>query len=185
MRSCRSSTRTALAPVPSFATVQFEPDPHRPLAPEGRGDSRRESAQHRPRRRPRLPVPHLLSGHALAAGGHGREAPPAAVPSGAEPAGARERRDPRCGFESPGRGGPRQAAVRLACGFHLAGENTLTAPLYDLLHNHALEVAFTSPERPKAVVTLAGRGGDQAGRASSRPTRFCRTRRMFSPATGC
>ena len=38
--------------------------------------------------------------------------------------------------------------------FHLAGENTLTAPLYDLLHNHALEVAFVSPERPKSVVTL-------------------------------
>jgi type VI secretion system protein ImpG len=38
--------------------------------------------------------------------------------------------------------------------FHLLGDNTLTAPLYDLLHNYALEVAFVSPERPGVVVSL-------------------------------
>lgn len=38
--------------------------------------------------------------------------------------------------------------------FHLLGDNTLTAPLYDLIFNHALEIAFVSPDRPKAVVSF-------------------------------
>jgi type VI secretion system protein ImpG len=37
---------------------------------------------------------------------------------------------------------------------HLLGDHTLTAPFYDLLLNHALEVAFVSPEKPKAILVL-------------------------------
>ena len=35
---------------------------------------------------------------------------------------------------------------------HLQGDQTLTAPLYDLLFAHALEVAFFSPEKPKTLL---------------------------------
>jgi type VI secretion system protein ImpG len=38
--------------------------------------------------------------------------------------------------------------------FHLLGDNALTAPLYDLIFNAALEVTFVSPDRPRAGVTL-------------------------------
>ena len=38
--------------------------------------------------------------------------------------------------------------------FHLVGENALVAPLYDLLFNHALEVAFVDPAKPKASIVL-------------------------------
>jgi type VI secretion system protein ImpG len=38
--------------------------------------------------------------------------------------------------------------------FHLFGDNTLTSPLYDLIFNHALEVTFAAPDRPRAAVTL-------------------------------
>lgn len=34
---------------------------------------------------------------------------------------------------------------------HLLGPESLTSPLYDLLFNHALEVAFVDPSRPQAV----------------------------------
>src|SRR5207302_1897750 len=38
---------------------------------------------------------------------------------------------------------------------HLAGDNTLTAPLYDLIFNHALGVAVVPPGKPKAAVYLS------------------------------
>lgn len=38
--------------------------------------------------------------------------------------------------------------------FHLLGENTLVSPLYDLLFNHALEVAFSVPDKPRGAVIL-------------------------------
>ncbi len=38
--------------------------------------------------------------------------------------------------------------------FHLWGENTLTAPLYDLLFNQAIEVAFLNPEKPRSAVAF-------------------------------
>jgi type VI secretion system protein ImpG len=38
--------------------------------------------------------------------------------------------------------------------FHLWGENALTAPLYDLLFNQAIEVAFVNPEKPRSAVAF-------------------------------
>ena len=38
--------------------------------------------------------------------------------------------------------------------FHLVGENALVAPLYDLIFNHALEVAFVDPAKPKGAVVV-------------------------------
>lgn len=38
--------------------------------------------------------------------------------------------------------------------FHLWGENPLTAPLYDLLFNQALEVAFLNPEKPRSAIAF-------------------------------
>jgi type VI secretion system protein ImpG len=38
--------------------------------------------------------------------------------------------------------------------FHLLGENALIGPLYDLLFNHALEVAFVDPDRPRASISF-------------------------------
>jgi type VI secretion system protein ImpG len=38
--------------------------------------------------------------------------------------------------------------------FHLLGDATLIAPLYNLILNHALEVAFVPPERPRSAVSL-------------------------------
>lgn len=38
--------------------------------------------------------------------------------------------------------------------FHLLGDNALTAPLYDLLFNHAIEVAFAVPDKPRSAVIL-------------------------------
>ena len=38
--------------------------------------------------------------------------------------------------------------------FHLVGDNSLVAPLYDLIFNHVLEVAFVDPAKPKNAVVL-------------------------------
>lgn len=38
--------------------------------------------------------------------------------------------------------------------FHLLGDGSLTAALYDLLFNHALEVAFVPRDKPKAAISL-------------------------------
>jgi type VI secretion system protein ImpG len=141
-----------LAPVPSFATVQFEPDPLRPVAPEGvviPAGSRLNTdrvgdlaCQYRTC----YPVK-LWPLAVTAARLHPPPFPPGLNPPARAAAAIRVRLQvageatlDRLNFET----------LR----FHLAGENTLTAPLYDLLHNHALAVAFNSPERPKSVVTL-------------------------------
>src|SRR5207245_2101343 len=38
--------------------------------------------------------------------------------------------------------------------FHLLGDNTLTAPLYDLIFNSAREVAFVPTDRPRSAMSL-------------------------------
>src|SRR5215471_7962565 len=142
----------ALAPVPSFATVQFAPDVNRPVAPEGIAIPA-ASRLHTDRvadlacqYRTCYPVT-LWPLTVTAAKLHPPPFPP--------------------GLNPPARA---MAAIRLrlqvtgelafdkfrfeALRFHLVGDNTLTAPLYDLLLNHAVEVAFAAPERPRAVVTV-------------------------------
>lgn len=39
--------------------------------------------------------------------------------------------------------------------FHLLGTDALTAPLYDLLFNHAVQVAVIDPDRPKAAAVFS------------------------------
>lgn len=38
--------------------------------------------------------------------------------------------------------------------FHLLGTEALTTPLYDLLFNHAIQVAFVDPDKPKAAAVF-------------------------------
>jgi type VI secretion system protein ImpG len=142
----------ALSPVPSFATVQFVPDPHRPLAPEGAtipAGSRLNTdrvgdlaCQYRTTYPVRLWPLAVVDA---------KLHPPPFPPGLNSP--ARANAAIRLRLQSPGEAGfdkMRFDSLR----FHLAGENTLTAPLYDLIHNHAMEVVIASPERPKATVTL-------------------------------
>jgi len=141
----------ALAPVPSFATVQFEPDALRPVAPEGisilAGSRLNTDRVGDLACQYRTCYPVTLWPITVAAA----KLHPPPFPPGLNP--------------PP----PARAALRLrlqvtgeatfdklhfeTLRFHLVGENTLTAPLYDLIHNHVLEVAFASPERPGVVAT--------------------------------
>jgi type VI secretion system protein ImpG len=142
----------ALAPVPSFATVQFEADQHRPMPPEGvaipSGGRLHTDRVGDLACQYRTCYPVTLWPIAVASA----KLHPPPFPTGLNP---------------PVRA---NAAIRLrlqihgvvpfdnftldSLRFHIAGDNALTAPLYDLLLNHALEVAFVSPERPKTVVTM-------------------------------
>jgi len=142
----------ALAPVPSFATVQFEPDPHRPVAPEGvpiPAGSRLNTdrvgdlaCQYRTCYPVRL-WPLAVTTAKL----HPPPFPPGLNPPARANAAIRLRLQSlgEVGFDKL-----RFESLRL----HLAGENTLTAPLFDLIHNHAIEVAFSVPDRPSATVGL-------------------------------
>ena len=42
--------------------------------------------------------------------------------------------------------------------FHLIGDNVLTSPLYELIFNHALQVVFAAPDRPRDAITLPAEG---------------------------
>lgn len=142
----------SLAPVPSLATVRFETDPHRPTPPEGvalAAGSRLNTdrvgdlaCQYR------TCYPVTLWPVSLASAKlHPPPFPPGLNPPLRAVAALRLRLQVT-GEVTHDR--MRFPALR----FHLAGDSSLTAPLYDLLHNHAIEVAFSSPEKPKAVVTL-------------------------------
>jgi type VI secretion system protein ImpG len=143
----------ALSPVPSLATVQFEPDLQRPMPPTGivipagcrlHTDRIGELACQYRTCYPVTLWPLTVQSAKL----HPPPFPP--------------------GLNPPVRA---MAAIRLrlqvggelgldkfnfsSLRFHLLGDNTLTAPIYDLLHNHALEVAFVSPDRSGVVVSRA------------------------------
>jgi type VI secretion system protein ImpG len=142
----------ALAPVPSFATVRFEADPNRPPPPEG---------------------VHLPAGSRLQTDRVGGLAcqfrtcyPVALWP--VELVEAKLERPPfPSGLKAPA-GAATALRLRLrvageqpfdklafsALRFHLHGDATLTAPLYDLLHNHAVGVVIASPDPPKAAVSV-------------------------------
>src|SRR5262245_22111568 len=143
----------ALAPVPSLATVQFETDPLRPVPPEGvaippRSRLTTDRVGDYLASQSRTCYPLTLGPITVTTA---KLHPPPFPP----------------GLNPPARA---MAALRLrlqiagellfdklrfdSLRFHLVGDNTLTAPLYDLIFNHAIEVALVSPERPKAVVTL-------------------------------
>jgi type VI secretion system protein ImpG len=142
----------ALAPIPSFTTVQFEPDPHRPLAPEGisiAAGSRLNTdrvgdlaCQYRTC----YPV-RLWSIAVTAAKLH-----PPPFPPGLNPP-ARANAAIRLRLQSLGDAGLDKLKFE-SLRFHLVGESTLTAPLFDLIHNHAIEVAFSVPDRPRAAVGI-------------------------------
>jgi type VI secretion system protein ImpG len=142
----------ALAPIPSFTTVQFEPDPHRPLAPEGisiAAGSRLNTdrvgdlaCQYR------TCYPVRLWPIAVTAA----KLHPPPFPPGLNPP-ARANAAIRLRLQSLGDAGLDKLKFE-SLRFHLAGENTLTAPLFDLIHNHAIEVAFSVPDRPRAAVGI-------------------------------
>jgi type VI secretion system protein ImpG len=142
----------SLAPVPSFATVQFETDPQRPVPPQGvviPAGSRLHTDRISDmvcQYRTSYPVT-LWPLSVTVAKLHPPPFPPGLNPPLRANAALRLRLQitgeltlDRLNFSS----------LR----FHLAGENTLTTPLYDLVMNHAIEVAFTSPERPNVVTSL-------------------------------
>ncbi|HEV3438582.1 MAG TPA: type VI secretion system baseplate subunit TssF, partial [Gemmata sp.] len=141
----------ALAPVPSFATVQFQPDAAR-ATPEGvaipagsrlNTDRVGDLSCHY---RTCYPV-HLWPLTVTTAKLH-----PPPFPQGLNPS-ARAAAALRLRFRVEGEL-PFDQFPFDSLRLHLLGDNTLTAPLYDLLLNHALEVVFVSPERPKTVVAL-------------------------------
>jgi type VI secretion system protein ImpG len=142
----------ALAPIPSFTTVQFEPDPHRPLAPEGisiAAGSRLNTdrvgdlaCQYR------TCYPVRLWPIAVTAA----KLHPPPFPPGLNPP-ARANAAIRLRLQSLGDAGLDKLKFE-SLRFHLVGESTLTAPLFDLIHNHAIEVAFSVPDRPRAAVGI-------------------------------
>lgn len=142
-----------LAPIPSLATIQFEPDPLRPVTPEGvvipahsRLKTDRVGDYLACQYRTCYPLTLWPINVAVA-----KLHPPPFPP----------------GLNPPARA---MAAIRLrlqiageilfdklnfqTLRFHLVGDNTLTAPLYDLIFNHAIEVALVSPDRPGNVVSI-------------------------------
>ncbi len=142
----------ALAPVPSFATVQFEPDPHRPVAPEGiaiaAGNRLNTDRVADLACQYRTCYPVTLWPLAVTSA----KLHPPPFPPGLNPP---VRANAAIRLRLQINGEPTLDKLKFdALRFHLVGENTLTAPLYDLLMNHAIEVAFVSPDRPKTVVTL-------------------------------
>jgi type VI secretion system protein ImpG len=143
----------ALAPVPSFATVQFESDPHRPVAPEGvvipAGSRLNTDRVGDLACQYRTCYPVRLWPVAVTAA----KLHPPPFPAGLNPP-ARSNAAIRLRLQCLGEAGLDKLKFD-SLRFHLAGENTLTAPLYDLINNHALEVVFTSPDRPKSSIALS------------------------------
>jgi type VI secretion system protein ImpG len=141
----------SLAPIPSLATVQFELDPMRPVPPDGvlippgsRLTTDRVGDFMPCQYRTCYPLV-LWPINVSAAKLHPPPFPPGLRPPPKAMAALRIRLQiagdsllDKLNFPT----------LR----FHLLGDNTLTAPLYDLLFNHALEVALVSPERPGVVV---------------------------------
>ena len=142
----------ALAPVPSFAVVQFTVDPAR-ATPEG-VKIPTASPLHSARVgdmvcKYRTCYPLTLWPIAVAeAKLHPPPFPPGLNPPVAANAALRLRL--RCTSELTF---DKLQFDRLR--FHLLGDNSLTAPLYDLIFNSAIEVAFAAPDRPRSAVSLA------------------------------
>ncbi len=141
-----------LAPIPSFATVQFEYDPLRPV-PQTGVSVPAGSRLHTDRIvdlacQYRTCYPMTLWPLTVASA---RLHPPP-FPTGLNPP-IRANAAIRIRLQVTGESTFDKFDMT-ALRFHLVGDNSLTSPLYDLLTNHALEVAFTSPDRPKTVVAL-------------------------------
>jgi type VI secretion system protein ImpG len=141
----------ALSPIPSFATVQFLPDPAR-ATPEGVtippgsvlhsdrvGDLFCQFKTCYPVKLWPLKVS-LVKLH------------PPPFPQGLNPP-ARAAAAIRIRLQVEGEV-PFDKFAFDSLRFHLLGENTLAAPLYDLLMNHALEVAFVLPDKSKTNYVL-------------------------------
>ena len=146
----------ALSPVPSFSTVQFEADPLRPVAPEGiaipAGSRLNTDRVGDLACQYRTCYPVTLWPLAITAA----KLHPPPFPPGLNPP-VRASAAIRIRFQVTGEVALDKLNFQ-SLRFHIAGDNTLTTPLYDLIHNHALEVAFSSVERPKVVVTLPAAG---------------------------
>ena len=142
----------ALAPIPSFATVQFQLDPAR-ATPEGvriSPGSRLQTARVGDlacRYRTSYPLtlwPISVEEVKL----HPPPFPPGLNPPVAANAILRMKLQIQGELTFD-----KLAIDRLR--FHFVGENALVASLYDLVMNHALDVAFTCPEKPRSPVMLA------------------------------
>lgn len=134
-----------LSPVPSAAVVQFHPDPNRPNPngyPIPAGSMVRTQRVGDVPCRYRTCYPTTLWPMALT---EAKLLPPP-FPTGLNPP-LRAMAALRLRFKAFGNETFDKLAIE-SLRLHLLGDNTLTAPLYDLLTNHALQVVFRAPDKP-------------------------------------